>query len=35
MQDNHIMKHDTIYVLYLTAICLVLSVMGAGMAFHG
>ena len=35
MKDNHIMSHDTIYVLYLAAISLVIGVIGSGMAFHG
>lgn len=34
-QENHIMKHDAVYVIYLAVICTILGVIGASMAFHG
>lgn len=34
-QDNHIMKHDAIYVIYLAVIVTILGVIGANLAFHG
>lgn len=30
-QDNHIMKHDFIYIAYLAVTCLVLGMIGASM----
>lgn len=35
MENKNIMKDDTVYCLYLAIICLVLGIMGSGMAYHG
>ncbi len=35
MKDDHIMKHDAIYVTYLAIMMLILGILGSSMAFHG
>lgn len=34
MKDSHIMKHDGLYVIYLTVITAALTVLGMSMAFQ-
>jgi len=33
-KDDHIMKHDGIYIAYLAIICTILGVFGSTMAFQ-
>lgn len=35
MDKSNIMKDDTVYCLYLAVVCLVLTMLGSSMAFHG
>ena len=35
MKDDHIMKHDAIYVGFLAIMMLILGILGSSLAFHG
>ena len=33
-KDDHIMKHDGIYIAYIAIICTILGVLGSSLAFQ-